>query len=222
MGLLERAHAYKDKVQKGVEASVGLFTYPVLMSADILAYDATHVPVGADQKQHVEMARDMAGSFNRAYGETFVLPEPLFTSASKVPGLDGQKMSKSYGNTIEMFAPEKKLKDSVMRIVTDSRGVAEPKEPETNLIHRLYVLMAAPAEREEMARRLREGGYGYGDAKKELLRKVLEYFGPFRARRAELERKPEAVLAALEDGARRARAAAQRTIERVRRAVGLR
>jgi tryptophanyl-tRNA synthetase len=223
MGLIERCHSFKDKLAKGIEPTHGLFSYPVLMAADILLYDSERVPVGQDQKQHLEVTRDLAQRFNHLYGEALVVPEAEIEEATAVvPGVDGQKMSKSYGNTIEMFAPEKKLKDSVMRIVTDSRGVAEPKEPETNLIHRLYVLMAAPAEREEMARRLREGGYGYGDAKKELLRKVLEYFGPFRARRAELERKPEAVLAALEDGARRARAAAQRTIERVRRAVGLR
>ncbi|MBI4603703.1 MAG: tryptophan--tRNA ligase [Planctomycetes bacterium] len=223
MGLLERCHSFKDKVAKGIEASHGLFSYPVLMAADILLYDSQRVPVGKDQKQHLEVTRDIAMRFNALYGETLVVPEAEIEEATAVvPGTDGQKMSKSYGNTIEMFGPEKQIEKAVKRIVMDSKTVEEPKDPDENLVYRLYCLMAAPGEREEMARRFRAGGYGYGEAKKELARKILEYFGPFRAKREALAGDPAGVRDVLEDGARRARAVAERTLERVYRKVGLR
>ncbi|MGQ9589124.1 MAG: tryptophan--tRNA ligase [Planctomycetota bacterium] len=223
MGLLERAHSYKDKIAKGIEPSHGLFAYPVLMAADILIYDSDRVPVGQDQKQHIEMTRDMAQKFNLAYGETFVVPEAdIEESTAVVPGIDGAKMSKSYGNTIEMFAPEKEIWKAISRIVTDSSGVADPKDPEKSVVYHLYALLATPEERDEMARKFRAGGYGYGDAKKELYRKCLEHFGPYRERRAELARDPGAVLDILEEGGRRAREVARRTMERVYERVGLR
>ncbi len=222
LGLLERCHSYKDKIAKGIEPSHGLFSYPVLMAADILIYDSDRVPVGEDQVQHVEVTRDIAGYFNRAYGEVLVLPEHEVEPATRVvPGIDGKKMSKSYGNTIEMFAPEKEVRKRVMAITTDSKAVAEPKEPEGNTVYQLYRLVATPAEAEEMARRFRAGGYGYGEAKGELEKKVLDHFAPFRKRREELAARPEEVEAVLRDGAARARAAARATLDRVRKAVGL-
>jgi tryptophanyl-tRNA synthetase len=223
MGLLERCHSYKDKLAKGIEPTHGLFSYPVLMAADILLFDSERVPVGQDQKQHLEVTRDLAQKLNHLYGETLVVPEAeIEESTAVVPGTDGQKMSKSYDNTIDMFASEKAIKKAIGRIVTDSRSVDEPKDPESNLIYRLYALVAAPDEREAMARRFRQGGYGYGDAKKELHRKVLEHFAPFRVRREELARDPGVVLDILAAGASRARAVAEKTIDRVYRAVGLR
>jgi tryptophanyl-tRNA synthetase len=224
LGLLERCHSYKDKVAKGFEASHGLFSYPVLMAADILLYDSDRVPVGQDQKQHLEMTRDIAQRFNHLYGETLVVPEAEIEEATAVvPGRDGKKMSKSYGNTIEMFAPEEQLSASVLKgIVTDSKGLEEPKDPETNLIYILYSLMATAVERDEMARKFRQGGYGYGEAKKELLRKILEHFGPYRQKREELARDPGKVFDILKDGAARARVVADRTLERVYRKVGIR
>lgn len=223
MGLLERAHSYKDKLAKNLEPTHGLFSYPVLMAADILIYDSERVPVGKDQKQHLEITRDIAQRFNHIYGETLVIPDAeIEESTAVVPGIDGQKMSKSYGNTIEMFANPKPLKKAIGRIVTDSLSVEAPKDPETNLVYQLYSLMASPGEREEMAQRFRQGGYGYGEAKRELHKKCLEYFGPFREKRAELERDPDRVFDILEDGSRRARKVARETLERVYRKVGLR
>ncbi len=222
MGLLERCHSYKDKKAKGIEASHGLFAYPVLMAADILIYDSQKVPVGEDQIQHVEVTRDIAGYLNRAFGEVLVLPDyEVHPEARVVPGLDGQKMSKSYGNTIEMFAPEKQIKKRVMSIKTDSKTVEEPKEPEGNTIYQLYRLLATPQEAEEMAGHFRAGGYGYGEAKKELRRKILEYFEPFRKRREELLTDPGQVEKILQEGATRARQVARATLDRVRKAVGL-
>jgi tryptophanyl-tRNA synthetase len=222
MGLLERCHSFKDKVAKGIEPSHGLFAYPVLMAADILIYDSHRVPVGEDQVQHVEVTRDIAGYFNRAYGEVLVLPEHEVEPATRVvPGVDGKKMSKSYGNTIEMFEPEGEIKKRIMGITTDSKGVAEPKDPESNTVWQLYRLVASPEETDAMAGRLRAGGYGYGDAKKELLRKVLEYFAPFRKRREALLAEPERIEEVLRDGAARARRTARATLDRVRKAVGI-
>jgi tryptophanyl-tRNA synthetase len=193
------------------------------MAADILIYDSDRVPVGKDQQQHLEVTRDIAGKFNALYGETLVIPEAEIEEATAVvPGTNGDKMSKSYKNTIAMFAPEKEIQKAVMGIVTDSKGVAEPKEPEESVIYKLYALVAAPAEAAEMAARFRQGGYGYGDAKKELLRKVLEYFAPYRARREVLARDRGQVAEVLADGARRARAVARTTVERVYRKVGIR
>jgi len=223
MGLLERCHSYKDKIAKNIEASHGLFSYPVLMAADILLYDSHKVPVGQDQKQHLEVTRDIAMRFNHLYGETLVVPEAeIEESTAIVPGTDGQKMSKSYGNTIEIFAPESKVTKTIKAIPTDSRGVDEPKDPETSTIVKLYALVASPEEREEMADRFRKGGYGYGDAKKELARRVLEYFAPYRQAREELAKDIPRVRDILEDGARRAGAVASKTLERVYEKVGLR
>ncbi len=223
MGLLERCHSFKDKTAKGIEPTHGLFAYPVLMAADILIYDSNRVPVGKDQKQHLEVTRDIAQRFNSIYGDTLVVPEEeIEDTTATVPGIDGAKMSKSYKNTIEMFATEKQVMKSVGRIVTDSRTPEEPKDPDDNLIYRLYSLVASPAEREEMARRFRAGGYGYGDAKKELGRRIVEYFGPFRERREALAKDPAKVEDVLRDGARRARAVAEKTLARVYERVGLR
>jgi tryptophanyl-tRNA synthetase len=221
MGLLERAHSYKDKVAKGIEASVGLFTYPVLMAADILIYRSHLVPVGEDQVQHLEMTRDMAGKFNRAYGDIFPLPEArLVRHGAKVPGTDGQKMSKSYGNTIEIFAEGKALKKVVMGIVTDSTPVEAPKDPDKDTVFALYSLFATDAERAALAERYRAGGMGYGEAKQMLLAKIDEQFGPTRERRKTLAADPSAVEDVLLAGARRARAEAKKTMEAVRQAAG--
>ncbi|MBX7218461.1 MAG: tryptophan--tRNA ligase [Blastocatellia bacterium] len=222
MGLLERAHAYKDKVARGIPARVGLFYYPVLMAADILIYRPTHVPVGADQVQHVEMTRDMAGYFNNTYGDVFVMPEAQINEATKVvPGTDGQKMSKSYQNTIDIFAEGNALKKSVMGIVTDSTPVEDPKDPTTNTIFQLYSLVASEAETAAMAEKYRAGGYGYGAAKKELLGKLDAYFAPARARRKELEKNLDYVEQVLQNGAQRAREVAHQTMTDTRRACGL-
>lgn len=222
MGLLERCHSYKDKVAKGIAASHGLFAYPVLMAADILAVNANVVPVGRDQKQHVEVTRDLAVKFNLQYGEVFTVPkEEIRDSVAVVPGLDGQKMSKSYNNTVEIFGDPKETKARIMRIVTDSKGVADVKDPETCNVFALYRLFASEAEREAMAARYRAGGLGYGEVKKALHEKFEAHFAPLRAKRAELAAQPEAVEAILQRGAARAREQAAATLQRARRAVGL-
>ena len=215
-GLLERAHSFKDKVAKGIAASAALFTYPVLMAADILIVRAHLVPVGKDQEQHLEMTRDIAGAFNHAYGEIFPLPEAVYGDTPIVPGTDGQKMSKSYGNTIEIFAEGKQLKQTVMGIVTDSTPVEEPKNPETCNVFKLYQLFATGEELDRLAHLYRHpqaesesrGGrpFGYGDAKTMLLGKIDAFFAPYRERRKALERDPGVVEEALAIGARRARA----------------
>ncbi len=221
MGLLERAVSYKEKVEKGIEASVGLFTYPVLMAADILIYNSHVVPVGKDQVQHIEMTQDMAGKFNRAYGLTFVIPDYRLDKDSKVLGTDGQKMSKSYGNTIDIFAEGKPLQKTVMGIVTDSKTVEDPKDPDTCNVFALYSLFATDAEKQALAARYRAGGMGYGEAKKLLLEKINAYFGPFREKRKQLAARPEQVEEVLTQGARRAREVARQTMARVRQAVGM-
>jgi tryptophanyl-tRNA synthetase len=222
MGLLERAHAYKDRVAQGASANHGLFAYPVLMAADILIYDSDLVPVGQDQKQHVEMTRDMAQRFNHAYGaELLKLPEPhIVEDVAVVPGTDGRKMSKSYGNTIAMFGPQGAIKKAVMGIVTDSTPVEEPKDPASSLFQ-LWSLFAKPAEREEMAERARAGGLGYGEVKKDLLARLLDHFAPMRGRRAHYEAHPDEVESILADGAARARSLAAPVMERCRRAAGV-
>lgn len=223
MGLLERAHSYKDKIDKGLEANVGLFTYPVLMAADILIYRSHLVPVGEDQVQHLEMTRDMAGRFNRLYGEIFPLPQQrLVPHGAKVPGIDGQKMSKSYGNTIEIFAEGKPLQKVVMGIVTDSTPVEAAKDPARCNVVALYNLFANDTEKAALAERYRAGGMGYGEAKKMLLAKIDEYFAPTRARRKDLAARPSDVEDVLRAGAQRARAEAQATMDLVRHATGLR
>lgn len=222
MGLLERAVSYKDKVQKGIAASVGLFTYPVLMAADILLYDANIVPVGKDQKQHVEIARDLAIKFNHHFGETLVVPESLIRDeVAVVPGTDGQKMSKSYGNTIPLFGDEKVIKKAIMGIVTDSKGAEEPKDPESCTVFQMHKLFLTPADTKELAEKYKAGGLGYGDAKKMLLDAVMDYFAPMRAKRSELEKKPDYVKEVILQGAKKASAVAETTMSKVRKAVGL-
>ncbi|MBP3954627.1 tryptophan--tRNA ligase [Gemmata sp. G18] len=231
MGLLERAHSYKDKVERGLTATVGLFTYPVLMAADILIYRSHLVPVGKDQEQHLEMTRNIAGSFNHAFGEIFPLPDGVYNEAAVVPGTDGQKMSKSYGNTIEIFAEGKALRNAVMGVVTDSTPVEEPKNPETCNAFALYKLFSTAAEQAEMADLYRNpmkgaesrGGrpFGYGDAKTQLLAKIEAYFAAARERRKQLARDPGYVEEVLVAGAKRARALAQITLQLVRKAVGI-
>ncbi|MBT8042568.1 MAG: tryptophan--tRNA ligase, partial [Pontiella sp.] len=179
MGLLERCHSYKDKVAKGIAASHGLFAYPVLMAADILAVNSTVVPVGRDQKQHVEVTRDLAIRFNNTFGEVFVIPEPsIRENVAVVPGIDGQKMSKSYDNTVEIFSEGKPLKKRVMKIVTDSKELEDPKDPDTCNVFALYKLFASDSEQADLAARYRAGGMGYGTAKTELLDKINAHFGP--------------------------------------------
>jgi tryptophanyl-tRNA synthetase len=220
MGLLERAVSYKEKIDKGIEASVGLFTYPVLMAADILIYRSHVVPVGRDQVQHIEMTADMAGKFNRAYGDIFPIPTYRLDQGAKVPGIDGQKMSKSYGNTIEIFAEGKPLRKTVMSVVTDSTSVADPKDPEKCTVFALYGLFACEEEKAALAVRYRAGGMGYGEAKQALLEKIDQFFGPAREKRKQLAADPGYVEDVLRAGARRARAEAQETMALVREAVG--
>jgi tryptophanyl-tRNA synthetase len=222
MGLLERGHAYKDKLAQGLSADHGLFAYPVLMAADILQYAADVVPVGQDQKQHIEMARDIAARFNHVYGvEVLKLPEPRIEEhVAVVPGIDGRKMSKSYANTIEMFSEESAIRKAVMGIVTDSTPVEAPKKTDTALFQ-IWSLFATPPEREALFERARSGGLGYGEVKKDLLARLLAFFGPLRERRAELARRPDDVEDVLRDGARRARAISAPILATVRDAAGL-
>lgn len=222
MGLLERCHSYKDKVAKGIAASHGLFAYPVLMAADILSVQSHVVPVGRDQKQHVEVTRDIAIKFNNQYGETFTLPHPAIRDdVAVVPGLDGQKMSKSYNNTIEIFGPPGETRARVMRIVTDSKGLNDPKDPETCNAFKVWRLFADETERAEMADRYRAGGLGYGTVKKDILARLEAYFAPMRARRDMLAANPDVVEEALRSGAERARVLARATLQKARKAVGL-
>lgn len=222
VGLLERCHSYKDKLAHGQEANHGLFSYPVLMAADILLYDSHLVPVGKDQKQHLEVTRDIAIRFNNKYGEVLVVPEPMIQEETAVvPGLDGQKMSKSYNNIIEVFGEGKAVRQKFMRMVTDSTPVEDPKDPEKCNVFALYKLIATPEEVEEMRRRYLAGGMGYGHAKQALYDKYTEYFAEMRERRKELAAKPEMVEDVLRDGANRARKVARVTLDRVRKAVGL-
>jgi len=223
MGLLERAHSYKDKTARGLSPNFGLFAYPVLMAADILLYDTHAVPVGQDQRQHLEMTRDIAIKYNQTYGETFVVPEAVIRDdVAVVPGLDGQKMSKSYGNTLELFGDEKVLRKRVMSIVMDSRTPAEPKpDAEKNLGVQLLKLVAPADAAHDLEERLRAGGLGYGDLKKALFEHYWNYFAAARARRAELLADPGYVDRVLADGAERARAVAAVVLQRARRAAGL-
>ena len=223
MGLLERAHSYKDKTAKGISPNFGLFAYPVLMAADILLYNTNLVPVGKDQKQHLEMTRDIAIKFNEAYGETLVVPEAVIREdVAVVPGLDGQKMSKSYGNTIEIFGDEKVLRKKIMGIVMDSRTPAEPKpDANKNLAIHLLRLVAPKDVAIDFENRLRAGGLGYGDLKKALFEHYWNYFAAARVRRAELAANLDHVEAVLRDGAARARAVASVVMKRARQASGL-
>jgi len=223
MGLLERAHSYKDKLARGLAPTVGLFSYPVLMAADILIYDSDIVPVGKDQKQHIEMTRDLAGKMNEQFGQVFKLPEPRINPETEVvPGLDGQKMSKSYGNNIDIFGDEKETRKRVMSIVTDSTPVEAPKDPAQSTIFQLYSLFASKEEIASMRERFTKGGTGYGDFKKELFEKLWEYFSPMRKRREEIRADKLYIDNVLARGARRANEIANQVMDRVRKAVGLR
>ena len=222
LGLLERCHSYKDKVARGIKPNHGLFAYPVLMAADILLYKSTTVPVGKDQKQHVEVARDIAQRFNNRYGDIFLLPqEKIREDVAIVPGIDGQKMSKSYGNTIEIFGKEKAIRKKFMSIVTDSKGLDDPKDPAKCPVFALYKLFADQKQLDEMADKYRNGGYGYGHAKQELFEIFMEYFGEFQKKRDELAENRAYVESILKNGAEKARSVASRTICEVRKAVGL-
>ena len=223
MGLLERAHSYKDKIARGLPATVGLFGYPILMAADILIYDSDIVPVGKDQKQHIEITRDLAVKINETYRDVFKLPAPRIQAATEVvPGIDGQKMSKSYGNNIDIFGDEKETRKRVMSIVTDSTPVEAPKDPDKSTIVQLYSLFASKQEIEAMRERFKKGGTGYGDFKKQLFEKLWEYFAPMRKRREEIQRDKPYIDAVLAKGAKQANEIADQVMERVRKAVGLR
>ena len=221
MGLLERAHSFKDKVAQGIAVNHGLFAYPVLMAADILIFNADIVPVGQDQKQHLEMTRDIAGSFNHSYAEVFKLPEPMILEdVAVVPGTDGRKMSKSYDNTIRMFAREAEIKKAVMGIVTDSTPVDQPKDTATALFQ-LWSLFATGEERKSLFERAAAPGLGYGEVKKDLLARLLAHFGPARERRAEWDARGDDVEDVLANGAQRARAIARPILDAARAAAGL-
>ena len=223
VGFLERAHSYKDKIAKGFMPNAGLFTYPVLMAADILLYQSDLVPVGKDQKQHLEITRDLAIRFNERYGEVFTVPDGhIAENVAVIPGLDGQKMSKSYNNTIPLFGAPKAIRKLVMSIVTDSKGLEDVKDPDTCNVVKLYKLLASPEQLDEMCRNYRAGNYGYGHAKQALFEAIEAYFGPMRAKRDEFAKDPGEVWNILNKGAERARATAAETMEKVRKAVGLR
>ncbi len=223
MGLLQRCTSYKDKVAQGLSPNHGLFAYPVLQAADILIYNSDLVPVGADQKQHIEVTRDIAIRFNNAYSEVFTVPkEHIIESVAVVPGIDGRKMSKSYGNTIEIFEPEVSVRKKIMKIVTDSTPVEDPKDPDKCNVFALLKLVASPEELAEWENKYRTGGMGYGQAKKRLAELMTDYFKPFRQKRTELENNIDYVKEVLANGAERAKAVARETLEKARQAVGLR
>jgi len=222
LGLLERCHAYKDKMSKGIRADVGLFTYPVLMSADILAYDSNWVPVGEDQVQHIEVCRDLARSFNAHFGEVFTMPEAkIVPGAAKVPGTDGEKMSKSYNNTLGLFEDPKELRKKIMRISTDSRPMEDAKDPETDHLFQLHRLFATREQVDELQAIYLRGGFGYGDVKKRLAEAADIYLGPARERRKQLESDPQRVRDILQKGASKARLRASQVLERVEKACGI-
>lgn len=222
MPFIERAHAWKDAQAKGKkESTVGLFNYPVLQAADILLYDPDLVPVGQDQKQHIEMTRDIATNFNQTFGETFKLPQPLIDNiVATVPGTDGQKMSKSYSNTIDIFAPEKQLKKQVMGIVTSSIPVEDPKDPKSCNVFNLYRLLATPQETKDMENKYMKGGYGYGDAKKALLEKILTHFKEAREKYEQLQKAPSKIQKILKQGAEKAEKIATKTLNKAKEKIG--
>ena len=223
MGLLQRCVAYKEKVDKGLPADAGLFTYPVLQAADILAYDSQWVPVGADQVQHIEVCRDIAAKFNHQFGETFVLPKAqTLDHSAKVPGTDGEKMSKSYDNTLPLFGDVKKIRKQIMRITTDSRPMEDAKDPETDHLFQLFRLFADEPSTAEMAAMYRRGGFGYGDVKKAVAEVSESYFQAARERRTDLENNLDHVRDVLRRGAERARSVAAAVLSRAQSACGLR
>ena len=222
MGLIERAHSYKDKIAKGIKPNMGLFTYPVLMASDILIYSPDVVPVGKDQKQHLEITRDIAIKFNEIYGkDIFKLPQDrILEDVAVVPGTDGDKMSKSYGNVINMFAPKKEVKKQIMSIVTDSTPLEEPKNPDNN-ITKLYSLFASPSEVETLKEKFIAGNFGYGHAKNELFDKFMDYFSPYREKRESFFNNMDYVYEILKKGAHKARSVASSKLDEVRNTVGL-
>jgi len=223
LGMLERAHSYKDKIAKGFVPNNGLFSYPVLMAADILIYKSDLVPVGKDQKQHLEITRDIAIRFNQMYKkDVFTIPEPIISeSVAVVPGIDGQKMSKSYNNTIELFGEEKAIRKKIMSIQTDSTPMEAPKDPDKCNIFALYKLFSTPEQIEALAAKYRAGNFGYGHAKQALFEAYMDFFAPMRKRREELLKDPGYIDEVLRQGAERANAVAARTMEKVRKTVGL-
>ncbi|MEI7511138.1 MAG: tryptophan--tRNA ligase [Candidatus Peregrinibacteria bacterium] len=222
MGLLERAHSFKDKKAKGMEATAGLFTYPILMSADILLYEPDFVPVGKDQKQHLEMARDLAQKFNISFGDTFSLPDPVISEETGIiPGTDGQKMSKSYGNTIPLFGTENEIKKAIMGIKTDSTPVEDPKNPETCTIFQICRFFLVPTELESLRKKYEEGGMGYGEAKNILFEAVKTQLFPLWERKKELEKNPQYIIEVLAKGAEKANLIANRKLEKIKKKVGL-
>jgi tryptophanyl-tRNA synthetase len=222
MGLLERSRSYKDKTSRGLIPTAGLFTYPVLMAADILLFNADIVPVGKDQKQHLEITRDIAERFNNTFGEIFILPEPQISEdLAVIPGVDGQKMSKSYGNALEIFESEASLKKKVMKIVTDSTPVEDPKDPDTCNVFALYKLFADESQLADARERYLNGGTGYGQFKKELLEIIIEYFRPYREKRKIYEDDHEEVRRILKNGADKTRLEAMKGLSKVREAVGI-
>jgi tryptophanyl-tRNA synthetase len=222
MGLLERCVSYKDKLAKGLKADAGLFTYPVLQAADILAYDADVVPVGEDQVQHVEVCRDIAGSFNHHFGETFTLPKAkVLDSSARVPGTDGEKMSKSYGNTLAVFDDVKAQRKQIMRVTTDSRPMDQAKEPDGDVLYDLFKLVATESQAEEMAALYRRGGFGYGEVKKALADAAEAFFGPARERRVTWASRPDDVRDVLKAGAAKARQKAGAVLARAQAACGI-
>ncbi len=222
LGLLQRCHSFKDKVARNIPASCGLFTYPVLMAADILMYRSNIVPVGQDQKQHVEVTRDIAIKFNMQYGEILTIPEAeIHEDIAVVPGIDGQKMSKSYDNTIDIFAPEKELRKKIMSIVTDSAPVEAKKDPQANNVYLLYKLFAPAADSAVMADKFRSGGYGYGEAKKQLFTVLMEHFTEQRKKRERIVADMSYVEEVRRKGAQKARAIGAEVLDKVRKAVGV-
>jgi len=222
MGLLERCHAYKDKIQQGLSADHGLFAYPVLQAADILIVRANRVPVGQDQKQHIEVTRDIAQYFNNSYGELFTIPEPFIPeSVATVPGRDGRKMSKSYNNAIELFASEEDIRQQIFSIVTDSASIEDPKDPENSVLYAILKLFCDSETQASWADRFRTGGLGYGEVKKEIFNLFMDTFGPARRRRQELENQPEYLDEILQRGVNQARNTASPLVKQVRDAVGI-
>lgn len=222
VGLMERAHAYKDAVAKGKEANVGLFTYPILMASDILLYQPDFVPVGKDQKQHIEITRDLAQKFNHTFGDTFKLPEAMIDeNTAIVPGIDGQKMSKSYANTIPLFSDPATIKKAVMSITTDSTPLEESKNPEDCIIYQIYKLVATSEQSAEMASQLKAGGYGYGHAKNDLLNVITERFTPMQKKRDELSKNQDYIYEVLKKGAAKATPIALETLKLVQERIGL-
>lgn len=221
VGLMDRSTTYKDKISKGLKPNMGLYSYPILMAADILLYNSNLVPVGKDQKQHIEMARDIANKFNANYGEVFILPEPdIVKETQLIPGVDGQKMSKSYNNTIPIFGKDKEIRKKIMSIITDNASVSDPKDKDTPLFH-LYCLFADKSEKQMLSEKYDAPGLRYGDVKLELFEKIMDYFAPYRKERAMLQSKPDYIKDILSLGAKKAKCIALEVLDKVRSTVGL-